>query len=129
MPIANIWVGVQRQHGEARRAWASSLKSEWPDEQTYVNEIQPRLARVTISRLSSTLSVSEPYAADIRAGRRQPHHRHWRSLAKLVAFGVEYSLDKIPLSGHSFSHLLMYYVVESTRFEGERVSLLRSQER
>lgn len=76
---------TQRRHGKARRAWNSSLKSAWPDEQTYVREIQPRLAGVTISRLSSTLSISEPYAADIRAGRRQPHQRHWQKLALLVS--------------------------------------------
>jgi len=42
---------------------------------------------VTLSVLSSTLGVSEPYAVDIRAGKRVPHPRHWQALAGLV--GVE----------------------------------------
>jgi hypothetical protein len=40
---------------------------------------------VTISTIALTLGVSLPYASDIRAGRRQPHPRHWLSLARLVA--------------------------------------------
>lgn len=76
---------TQRQHEAAKRAWKSSPKQPWPDVQVYVREIQPRLAAVAISRLSSALSVSESYAADIRAGRRQPHPRHWQVLANLVA--------------------------------------------
>ncbi len=42
------------------------------------------VALVTISVLVSNLEVSEPYAADIRAGRRQPHPRPWSGLASLV---------------------------------------------
>ena len=76
---------TQRQHEAAKRAWKSSPRSEWPDENTYVQEIQPRLNTVTISRLASTLNVCESYAADIRAGRRRPHQRHWQVLANLVA--------------------------------------------
>jgi hypothetical protein len=29
-------------------------------------------------------SISEPYAAEIRAGRYLPHPRHWQTLARLV---------------------------------------------
>ena len=75
---------TQRRHEAAKRAWRSSPKSAWPDEKSYVEEIQPRLSAVTISRLSSSLGVSESYAADIRAGRRRPHPRHWSALAQLV---------------------------------------------
>jgi hypothetical protein len=39
--------------------------------------------------LMSALSVSKPYATDIRAGRRQPHPRHWLTLARLVALRDE----------------------------------------
>jgi len=78
---------TQRLHEAAKRAWHSSNKPAWLNEGTYLEKIQPRLAATTISALSSALGVSESYAADIRAGRRRPHPRHWRVLAKLV--GVE----------------------------------------
>jgi CRISPR-associated endonuclease Cas1 len=75
---------TQRLHGAAKRAWDSSPKPAWPDEHAYVREIQPRLSAVTISQLSFTLGVSESYAADIRAGKRTPHPRHWHVLAQLI---------------------------------------------
>jgi CRISPR-associated endonuclease Cas1 len=77
---------TQRQHEAAKRAWRSSPKPDWPDENAYVTQIQPRLSAVTISALASTLRISEPYAAHIRAGRHRPHPRHWMALAKLAAF-------------------------------------------
>jgi CRISPR-associated endonuclease Cas1 len=81
---------TQRRHEAAKRAWRCSAKPTWPDEETYFQKIQPRLASVTISVLSSLLGVSESYAADLRAGRRHPHPRHWQALAQLVgvSFGV-----------------------------------------
>jgi CRISPR-associated endonuclease Cas1 len=75
---------TQRRHMAAKRAWNSSPKSDWPDEKTYVRQIQPGLAEVTISALAATLRISESYAADIRAGRHSPHQRHWRALAKIA---------------------------------------------
>ncbi len=73
--------GVIRHEGHeaAKRAWRSSPQAGWPDENTYVRQIQPRLAAVTISALASTLGVSEPYAAYIRAGRHCPHPGHWET--------------------------------------------------
>jgi CRISPR/Cas system-associated endonuclease Cas1 len=79
---------TQRQHEAAKRVWRSSPKPDWPDEKTYVQEIQPRLAGITISALASTLGVSEPYAAHVRAGRHRPHLRHWDTLAKLTGVSV-----------------------------------------
>jgi CRISPR-associated endonuclease Cas1 len=75
---------TQRRHRAAQQAWRSSPKLASLTEETYTGKIQPSLAGVTISALSSTLGVSEPYAADIRAGRRRPHQRHWLALAELV---------------------------------------------
>jgi CRISPR-associated protein Cas1 len=81
----------QRRHEAAKRAWRSTPnRVAWPDEKTYMSEIQPRLSSVTISALSSALGVCESYAADIRAGRRRPHPRHWQKLADLP--------DDLPLS-------------------------------
>jgi hypothetical protein len=62
----------------------SSPKPTWLNEDTYLEKIHPKLAAVTISLLASTLGVSEFYAADIRAGQRRPHPRHWQVLAQLV---------------------------------------------
>jgi CRISPR/Cas system-associated endonuclease Cas1 len=75
---------TQRHHEAAKRAWRSSPKPDWPDENTYIQRIQTRLSGITISALASTLGVSEPYAALIRKGRHRPHPRHWETLAKLV---------------------------------------------
>jgi CRISPR-associated endonuclease Cas1 len=76
---------TQRRHEAEKRVWRSSHKPAWLTEQTYVQRIQPRLARVTISALSSALGVSKSYAADIRAGRHRPHPKHWQALAHLAS--------------------------------------------
>jgi hypothetical protein len=75
---------TQRRHEAAKRAWFSSQQANWPDQPTYDRQIQPQLAMITISAISSTLGICESYAADIRAGRCRPHPRHWKSLAKLA---------------------------------------------
>jgi len=75
---------TQRRHEAAKRAWVASPKPTWPDENVYVQQIQPNLPAITISAIASTLRVSESYAADIRGGRHRPHPRHWQMLAKLV---------------------------------------------
>jgi CRISPR-associated endonuclease Cas1 len=89
---------TQRRHEAAKRAWASSSKPDWPNENTYVRQIQPRLAAVTISAVASTLGVSESYAADIRAGRHRPHPRHWQMLAELVGIGETGVVPAVTLS-------------------------------
>jgi hypothetical protein len=75
---------TQRQHRAAQREWLAVPKEDWLTEAVYVDRIQPMLASVTINTISSTLGVSESYAADIRAGRHRPHPRHWRALSQLV---------------------------------------------
>ena len=75
---------TQRRHAAALKAWDPSDKPEWLDEKAYGEKIQPRLAGVTIPVISSALGVSNPYAADIRAGRHCPHSRHWQTLARLA---------------------------------------------
>lgn len=75
---------TQRKHEAEKRTWRASPKPAWPDEKSYVDGIQPRLASVTISAIAVKLGVSESYAADIRAGRRRPHPRHWGELARLA---------------------------------------------
>ncbi len=80
---------TKRRHELARRRWLPSSQPAWLNNKTYLKEIQPRLAAVTISILASTLGVSEPYAADIRAGRHCPHPRHWQALAELVGVSAD----------------------------------------
>ena len=75
---------TQQRHEAAKWKWRTSPEPTWPNESTYQQEIQPRLASVKISTVASVLGISEPYAADVRAGRRRPHPRHWRALADLV---------------------------------------------
>jgi hypothetical protein len=74
----------QGSHRLAERAWKPEDKPDWLDDKAYTQEIQPRLADVTISNIALTLGVSFPYASDIRAGRRRPHLRHWLTLARLT---------------------------------------------
>jgi len=75
---------TQHRHEAAKRAWRESPNENWNDPKRYDTEIQPRLSMVKIASIALALRVSEPYAADIRAGRRSPHARHWQALAKLV---------------------------------------------
>src|SRR5579872_389927 len=74
---------MQRQEA-AKRAWKPSDLPEWLNEKVYREKIQPRLSIVAVSAISSTLSISKPYAADLRRGRRIPHPRHWAVLARLA---------------------------------------------
>jgi hypothetical protein len=75
---------TQRRHELAKREWRSMPKASWPTDQTYIETIQPRLQSVKIATIALTLGISEPYAAEIRAGRYRPHRRHWQALAKLA---------------------------------------------
>jgi len=74
----------QRRHAAAVKAWNPSDQPDWLTEEVYREKIQPRLRSITVSVISSGLSISAPYAAEIRAGRYMPHPRHWLTLARLV---------------------------------------------
>jgi hypothetical protein len=74
----------QRRHAAELKAWNPSDNPDWLTEEFYREEIQPRLSGITVPALSSALGISEPYAAEIRAGRYLPHPRHWQTLAQLV---------------------------------------------
>ena len=76
---------TQRRNAGAQRDFEKSGQPRL-SESTYRNEIQARLADVTIPTIMSAINVCESYAADIRKGRRRPHARHWENLARLVAF-------------------------------------------
>jgi len=79
---------TQRRQHSAKRAWQPSDLPGWLDEKTSCEKIQPRLREITVPAISAALGISGLYAADIRAGRRVPHQRHWLSLASLVGVSV-----------------------------------------
>jgi hypothetical protein len=74
----------QRKHAAAAKAWNPSDKPDWLTEEVFLQQIQPRLAALTVPIIASALGVSEPYAALIRSKKYLPHPRHWRALAELV---------------------------------------------
>jgi hypothetical protein len=74
---------TQHRNANAQLAWEKSSQPKISDE-VYRNEIQPRLAALTIPTIMSALNVCASYAADIRRGKRRPHARHWEKLARLV---------------------------------------------
>ena len=80
---------TQRRHQAAQQAWNPTTQPDWLTEAAYAEKIQPRLALITISKISTTLGVSESYAADIRRGRHRPHTRHWQALAQLVGVSAD----------------------------------------
>lgn len=85
---------TKRRHDIARRGWVASSQPAWLNNETYAAKIQPQLAGITYSAIASALGISLPYAADIRAGRRCPHPRHWQTLAHIV--GVSLSTQSVP---------------------------------
>jgi len=76
----------QRRHAAELKAWSPSDNPDWLTEEFYRKE---RLSGITVPALSSALGLSEPYAAEIRAGRYLPHPRHWQTLAQLVNVSQE----------------------------------------
>lgn len=76
---------MKRQEA-AKRAWQPSDLPEWLNETFYREKIQPRLWAITVPVLAAALMVSEPYATDIRKGKRIPHARHWLGLVRLSGF-------------------------------------------
>ena len=74
----------QHRHAAAVKAWNPSDPPKWLTLEAYREKIQPRLAGITVPTISSALGVSEPYVANIRAGRYLPHPRHCLKLARVV---------------------------------------------
>jgi hypothetical protein len=76
---------TQLRHKAAQKEWRLVSKEKQISDEFYLEKIQPRLASVTIPAIATLLEVPVPYAADIRAGRRRGHPRHWQALAELLA--------------------------------------------
>jgi hypothetical protein len=83
---------MKRQEA-AKRAWRPSDLPEWLKETFYREKIQPRLWAIRVPVIATALTVSEPYATDIRKGKRIPHRRHWFALARLVDITT---INKVP---------------------------------
>jgi CRISPR-associated protein Cas1 len=80
---------TQRRQHAARQAWRPSDLPGWLNEEIYREKIQPRLVGVAVTAISRALRVSEPYAAEIRAGKRVPHPRHWEKLAQVAGLSPD----------------------------------------
>jgi hypothetical protein len=76
---------TKRRHDAELKKWQPSDLPDWLNDATYRKKVQPRLSKITVPAIATALGVSNPYATDIRAGRRAPHPRHWLTLAKLAA--------------------------------------------
>ena len=86
--------------------WKLSDLPKWLTPDVYLKQIQPALASVATSQISSSLGVSEPYASGIRKGRRCPHPRHWQALAELVGMGrVDIHCQNCQLPRSAYSSL------------------------
>lgn len=80
----SLRTATQRRHAAALKVWQISEKPDWLTDQSYREKIRPRLKGTTVPTTAATLGISEPYATDIRAGKRLPHPRHWIALGRLV---------------------------------------------
>jgi hypothetical protein len=75
---------TQRRQMVARKAWSASNQPDWLTAEFYTEAIQLKLSRLSAAAIARAISVSMPYATDIRRGRRRPHPRHWQTLAQLL---------------------------------------------
>jgi CRISPR-associated endonuclease Cas1 len=75
---------TRRRHVAAQKAWLPSNQPTWLAEESYRRKIQPRLREVTVPTIRTALGISNGYATNIRSGKREPHPRHWQTLAGLV---------------------------------------------
>ncbi len=75
---------TKRRHDAELRKWQPSCLPDWLNEAAYRHRVQPRLAEISVPKIAAALGVSQPYATDIRAGKRVPHRRHWKTLANIT---------------------------------------------
>jgi len=62
----------QRKHAAAVQAWNPSDKPPWLTEEVFLQQIQPRVAALTVPIISSAIGVSDPYAAPYRGENATP---------------------------------------------------------
>lgn len=84
-PWLRVWqADEQRRTAEAIRKWKPPKRPGWLSEKFCREEIQPLLTGITVPAIASALGLSQPYTAQIRAGRLRPHRRHWQALVRLL---------------------------------------------
>ena len=72
---------------EALREWNPCDLPEWLDENCYLQNVLPGLAKLSVKKIRLAIDVSHPYATLIKRGSKIPHPRHWKSLANLAGIG------------------------------------------
>ena len=85
---------MNRRLATAEAAWKPSDQPKWLTERVYLEQIGPSLKRISVPRLAAALGVSKLDASAIRAGRRQPHPRHWQALATLAEVCRSKTIDE-----------------------------------
>jgi CRISPR-associated endonuclease Cas1 len=73
----------ERRHALARSSWNVSSQPAWLTSEFFLQKVQPLLLNISTAAIRSHIGVSRWYASKIRQG-RQPHPRHWLSLANLL---------------------------------------------
>jgi len=86
---------TQRRNAIAQNSWDPANQPAWLTEESYLRNIHPQLQSFPCSAISKAIRVSMPYAADIRAGRRRPHPRHWQALARLAGISSDLQTDAV----------------------------------
>ena len=76
---------TRARNARAQRQWIASSQPFWLTEAFYGREIIPRLNELSVAHIARAMAVSRSYAGDVRAGRVQPHPRHWLTLANLLS--------------------------------------------
>lgn len=71
-------------HAVAITWWSPASLPGWLTQAFFVEKVLPRLRVVKVRLIAEALGVSRAHAAQIRAGRRPTHARHWQALAKLA---------------------------------------------
>jgi len=80
---------THRRVAAAKANWDPASQPAWLTEQTYETRIQPALANIATSAISTALGVSWVYAKEIRIGKSRPHPRHFVKLAELVGISAD----------------------------------------
>jgi CRISPR-associated protein Cas1 len=75
---------TQRRHNAASKTWDPASHPAWLTEEAYRTKVQPLLANIKTSEISSALGVTWAYASAVRKGQKIPHPRHWAKLAEMV---------------------------------------------
>jgi uncharacterized Zn finger protein (UPF0148 family) len=73
----------QRANKRAEVAWRKA-HPDGADRAAYRREILPHLRELSVAAMHRSLGIARPHCAEIRAGRRIPHPRHWEKLRGLI---------------------------------------------